>query len=90
MEAAHSIPSLPPRALLQYNLVHISAGDLLREQVAKGTPAGEKAKEFMEQGVLVPDDVIVEMIKSRWALQLILDAEPSHLRAGGSLGFDTI
>ena len=47
--------------------MHISAGDLLREQVALGTPAGVKAKDFMDKGVLVPDDVIVDMIKGRLA-----------------------
>jgi adenylate kinase family enzyme len=37
----------------QYNLVHISVGDLLRDQVKMGTPAGQKAKDFMDRGVLV-------------------------------------
>jgi adenylate kinase family enzyme len=36
-------------ACLQYKLVHISVGDLLREQVAQGTAAGVKAKDFMER-----------------------------------------
>ncbi|KIY93766.1 adenylate kinase 3 [Monoraphidium neglectum] len=53
----------------KYGLVHISAGDLLREQVALGTAAGKRAKDFMERGVLVPDDVIVDMIKDRLAQQ---------------------
>lgn len=51
----------------KYDLVHISVGDLLREQVAQGTPAGKKAQSFMDQGVLVPDEVVVEMVKSRLA-----------------------
>ncbi|WIA16468.1 hypothetical protein OEZ85_013152 [Tetradesmus obliquus] len=51
----------------KFNLVHISVGDLLREQVQQGTPAGKKAKDFMDQGVLVPDEVVVEMVKSRLA-----------------------
>ena len=50
---------------MQYGLVHISVGDLLREQVAEGTPAGLKAKGFMEAGNLVPDEVVVEMVVSR-------------------------
>eukprot|EP00877_Chromochloris_zofingiensis_P006309 jgi/Chrzof1/1931/Cz10g26210.t1 len=49
----------------QYGLVHISVGDLLREQVSLGTAAGKRARDFMEQGVLVPDDVVVEMVKDR-------------------------
>ena len=47
-------------------MVHISVGDLLREQVSQGTPAGLKAKDFMNQGMLVPDEVVVDMVKNRW------------------------
>lgn len=35
--------------------------------MAKGTPAGKKAKDFMDKGLLVPDEVVVEMVKSRLA-----------------------
>jgi len=49
----------------QYGLVHISAGDLLREQVALGSPAGLRAKAFMDAGDLVPDEVVVDMVKAR-------------------------
>lgn len=49
----------------KYGLVHVSVGDLLREQVADGTAAGKKAKSFMEAGNLVPDEVVVEMVVSR-------------------------
>lgn len=41
----------------QYGLVHISVGDLLRAEVAAGTPAGKKAKSFMDNGDLVPNEV---------------------------------
>lgn len=51
----------------QYGLVHISVGDLLRDEVAKGTPAGKQAKDYMDKGVLVPDEVVVTMVKSRMA-----------------------
>lgn len=50
---------------LQHGLVHISAGDLLRAEVAAGTPAGLKAKQYMDEGNLVPNDVVVEMVVSR-------------------------
>ncbi len=43
--------------------VHISTGDLLREAVRKGTPLGKKAKEYMERGELVPDDLIIALIE---------------------------
>lgn len=42
-------------------------GDILRDEVKNGTPAGKKAKDFMDRGVLVPDEVVVEMVKLRLA-----------------------
>ena len=44
-------------------LVHISTGDILREAVKNGTPLGRKAKEFMDRGELVPDDLIIALIE---------------------------
>ena len=44
---------------------HLSTGDILRDEVARGTPLGETAKGFMERGELVPDQVIVDMIGGR-------------------------
>uniref|UniRef100_A0A7N0ZUC7 adenylate kinase n=1 Tax=Kalanchoe fedtschenkoi TaxID=63787 RepID=A0A7N0ZUC7_KALFE len=46
----------------QYGLVHIAAGGLLREEIAAGSENGRHAKETMEKGQLVPDDI---MVKSR-------------------------
>ncbi len=43
--------------------VHISTGDILRDAVRKGTPLGKKAKEYMERGELVPDDLMVALIE---------------------------
>ena len=43
----------------------ISTGDMLREDVKKGTPLGIKAKSFMDDGNLVPDEVILGMMKDR-------------------------
>ncbi|KAL4450571.1 hypothetical protein ABPG77_000927 [Micractinium sp. CCAP 211/92] len=51
----------------KYGLVHISVGDLLRAEVAAGTPAGKKAKSFMDNGDLVPNEVVVEMVKNKLA-----------------------
>lgn len=51
-------------------LLHLSTGDLLRDEVAQGTELGKNARAFMDRGDLVPDDVIVEMIRGR-----IADAE---------------
>jgi len=47
---------------LQFGLVHISAGDLLRAEVAAGTPAGKEAASYMDSGNLVPNSVVVEMV----------------------------
>ncbi|XP_072992122.1 adenylate kinase, chloroplastic-like isoform X2 [Typha latifolia] len=49
----------------KYGLVHISAGDLLREEIAAGTENGRQAKEFMEKGMLVPNEIVVTMVKER-------------------------
>ncbi|CEG01313.1 Adenylate kinase [Ostreococcus tauri] len=51
----------------KFGLTHISAGDLLRAAVAAGTEAGKKAKEYMDRGDLVPNDVVVTMVKDRLA-----------------------
>ena len=46
---------------------HISTGDMLRSAVRLGTPAGTKAKQYMDGGQLVPDAVVVELVKERLA-----------------------
>ena len=48
--------------------MHVSAGDLLREEVAAGTSAGQRAKGCMDEGRLVPNEVVVGMVKARPAL----------------------
>ncbi|RRT42102.1 hypothetical protein B296_00018845 [Ensete ventricosum] len=49
----------------KYQLVHIAAGDLLRVEIAAGTEKGKRAKEYMEKGMLVPDEIVVMMVKER-------------------------
>jgi len=46
-------------------IVHISTGDILRDAVAQKTEAGLKAKEYMDRGDLVPDNVMIDIIKDR-------------------------
>ena len=48
-----------------YNLLHLSTGDLLRDEVSKHTPLGVEAKKYMDQGMLVPDEVVIGMISSK-------------------------
>ncbi len=43
-------------------LAHISSGDLFRSHLQQGTALGTKASEFMNQGLLVPDDLVIEMV----------------------------
>jgi len=48
-----------------YHLIHLSTGDLLRSQIAAGTELGLRAKTLMDQGLLVPDEVVIGMIDSK-------------------------
>ena len=48
-----------------YGTAHISTGDILREAVAEGTPLGIEAKRFMDAGELVPDEVVIGLVKER-------------------------
>ena len=49
----------------EFNIPHISTGDMLRENVKNQTPLGIQAKVLMDQGKLVPDDVVNAMVKER-------------------------
>lgn len=51
------------RIAQHFGLVHISSGDLLREHVAKGTSTGQAAKAYMDRGDLVPDAVVLDMLR---------------------------
>ena len=51
----------------QYGLVHISAGDLLRAEIEEGTEDGKRAKGYMDKGQLVPNEVVVQLVKNRLA-----------------------
>lgn len=50
-----------------YQAAHISTGDILREAVRNGTELGKTAKEYMNAGKLVPDDVIIGMMREKMA-----------------------
>lgn len=57
--------------LSKYKLQHISTGDLLRDEVSRKTPLGLEAKKSMDEGALVPDEVVIGMISSK------IDENPS-------------
>lgn len=49
----------------KYGLAHIATGDILREAVANKTEVGLKAKSYMDRGELVPDDVVIAIVKDK-------------------------
>ncbi len=69
---------------------HLSSGDLLREAVKCGSAAGIRAKEFMDRGVLVPDEVLIAMFREKLQAPecgkgFILDGFPRNLAQAESL-----
>lgn len=70
---------------------HISTGDLLRAEVAAGSPLGVQAKEVMAQGNLVSDEILLGMLESRFSRPdtkngFILDGYPRNLAQADALG----
>jgi len=55
------------RLVEHFGLVHVASGDLFRQNIAQGTPLGQQAKTYVEQGLLVPDDLTVAMVMERLA-----------------------
>lgn len=51
----------------QYNIPHISTGDIFRQNISDGTPLGLEAKGFIDKGMLVPDGITIGLIQSRLA-----------------------
>lgn len=78
------------RIIQKYRLVHLSTGDLLRSQIAAGTELGIRAKQLMDQGLLVPDEVVIGMIESKLrenqdATGFIFDGFPRTVRQAEAL-----
>ncbi|NHA04964.1 adenylate kinase [Mucilaginibacter sp. HC2] len=49
----------------KHGLIHLSTGDLLRGEIAQGTTLGLEAKKLMDEGMLVPDEVVIGMISNK-------------------------
>lgn len=49
----------------KYNIPHISTGDIFRMNIKNGTDLGTKAKTYMDQGLLVPDELVVDLVVDR-------------------------
>lgn len=53
------------RLIAEYNLLHLSTGDLLRSELKAETPLGLEAKKYIDKGALVPDEVVIGMISGQ-------------------------
>ncbi|MDK2807402.1 MAG: adenylate kinase [Clostridiales bacterium] len=62
-----------------YQIPHISTGDIFRANIKNGTPLGIKAKEYMDQGLLVPDELVVDLVVDRIAME---DAKAGYVLDG--------
>ncbi|MCS7118501.1 MAG: adenylate kinase [Archaeoglobaceae archaeon] len=74
----------------KYGIPQISTGDMLREAVTKGTELGKKAREYMNQGKLVPDEIVVEIVRERLSQKdcekgFILDGFPRTIAQAEAL-----
>jgi adenylate kinase len=67
-----------------YDVPHLATGDLLRQNVAEGTPVGLEAKSYMDRGELVPDRIVIALIQARLTAEeelkgFVLDGFPRSL-----------
>ncbi len=74
----------------EWNVAHISTGDMLREALREGTALGLKAKSFMEKGSLVPDEVVIGIVRERLSKKdcqagFVLDGFPRTQEQASSL-----
>lgn len=80
----------------KFNIPHISTGDMLRSAIRNGSELGLKAKEYMDAGGLVPDEVVIGLVKERLAMDdcengFLLDGFPRTVFQAEELGkFATI
>jgi adenylate kinase len=77
----------------RHGLAHISTGDMLREAVRLGTPAGKKAEPFVVNGQLAPDDLVNEVVADRFRRgdrpdQFVMDGYPRTVAQAAS--FDAL
>ena len=74
----------------RYQLSHVSSGDIFRHNLREGTPLGLRAKEYMDRGVLVPDEVVIDIMLDNILSfpdkeGFILDGFPRNTRQAGEL-----
>jgi adenylate kinase len=78
------------RISAEYGIPHIATGDMLRAAIAEGTPLGQQVKPILEGGELVPDDLIIEVIRERLeepdaAAGFVLDGFPRTMGQADAL-----
>jgi len=78
------------RISAEYGIPHIATGDMLRAAIAEGTPLGQQVKPILEGGELVPDELIIEVIRERLeepdaAAGFVLDGFPRTMRQADAL-----
>ncbi|MDR1338643.1 MAG: adenylate kinase [Prevotellaceae bacterium] len=74
----------------KYNLLHLSTGDILRAEMKKNSPLGQKVKSLIEKGELVPDETVIELIREKLnsnkdAAGFIFDGFPRTVEQAKSL-----
>lgn len=74
----------------EFSAAHISTGDILRDNIARGSELGMKAKGYMESGALVPDDLIIDLAKDRLSMpdckdSFVLDGFPRTIAQAEAL-----
>src|SRR4030042_3116314 len=75
---------------IKLGLPHKSTGDILRQNVKSGTPLGRNAKDFMDKGLLVPDELVAKMLMQRLSEPdvnkgFILDGYPRNIKQAETL-----
>lgn len=78
------------RIAAKYDIPHISTGDIFRANIKNGTELGNKAKSFMDQGLLVPDELVLELVADRLSQDdamkgFVLDGFPRTMPQAESL-----
>jgi len=76
------------KLVARYGFGHLSSGDLLREEVASGSPKGKELNEMMQKGILVPREVVLDLIKQAIVRKLpdakgfLIDGYPREVEQG--------
>jgi len=74
----------------RFGIPHVSTGDMIRDEIKRGSELGRKLKEYVEKGALVPDEVVTEMVRERLNREdckrgFILDGYPRTLKQAEEL-----